>query len=291
MSSGRVPDYVVVGHLCIDHTERGDALGGSVLFSALAAARFGARAGVLTRANLNDLNDQLRDELAAIASEVELIVQHSDGTTTFTNTEVAGRRQQTLHAWGELIDLNALPAHWRSAGVVHLAPVAQEIDLKQVGRLGAGLVGCTPQGWMRQWDASRYGPVRQIPLRLPPDVVSRIDSVVVSSSEFVDARDVVEEVGARGLAVVTRGAQGALVRDRGRMYEIDPYKVAQVDPAGAGDTFAAVLFAARSLGESTVASVRYATAAAALKVAGVGVQAVPRREDVERLVESTRQLP
>lgn len=287
-TGGRVPDYVVIGHLCIDHTPQGDALGGSVLYSALAAARFGARSGILTRANLSDLNDDLRRQLDEIAAEVELIVQHSDGTTTFTNTEVAGRRHQTLHAWGDVIDLNGLPAHWRSAGVVHLAPVAQEIDLRQVGRLGAGMVGCTPQGWMRQWDPLRFGSVRQVPLRLPPDVVARIDSVVVSASEFVDARDVVEEIGARGLAVVTRGAQGALVHDRGRTYDIDAFKVQQSDPAGAGDTFAAVLFAARSLGESTAASVRYAVAASALKVSGQGVAAVPRRDAVERLIAASR---
>jgi sugar/nucleoside kinase (ribokinase family) len=266
-------------------------LGGSALYCALAASRFGARAGVLTRANVGQLEPRLRAELDQIADEVEFIVQHSDATTTFTNTEVAGRRRQTLHAWGEQIDLNGLPAHWRSAGVVHLAPVAQEIDTRQVGRLAAGLVGCTPQGWMRQWEPRRLGPVRQIPLRLPPDVIARIDSLVVSASEFVNARDVVEEVGARGLAVVTRGEFGAQVRDRGRVFDIEPYRVRQVDPTGAGDTFAAVLFAARSLGESAVASVRYAAAAGALKVAGQGVQAVPRRAEIEQVIEAARQLP
>lgn len=291
MTSGRVPDYVVVGHLCVDITSRGPALGGSALYCSIAAARFGARAGVLTRANLASLDGRLRAELADLAGEIDLIVQQSNATTTFTNAEVAGRRRQTIHAWGEPIDLNGLPAHWRSAGVVHLAPVAQEIELRQVSRLGAGMVGCTPQGWMRAWDPKRLGPVRQIPLRLPPDVVARIDGLVVSASEYVDARDVVEAVGSRGLAVVTRGELGARVRDRGRVFEIEPFKVQQVDPTGAGDIFAAVLFAARSLGESTVASVRYAAAAAALKVTGEGVRATPWRADIERLIESARQFP
>ncbi|RIK45748.1 MAG: carbohydrate kinase [Chloroflexi bacterium] len=291
MSSGRVPDYVVIGHLCVDRTPVGDALGGSALYCALAAARFGARVGVLSRANVAGLSPRLRDDLAAVTSEVELIVQESAGTTTFTNEEVAGRRKQTIHAWGEPIDLNGLPAHWRSAGVVHLAPIAQEIDLRQVGRLSAGMVGCTPQGWMRTWPPERLGPVRQIPLRLPPDVVARIDALVVSAQEYVDARDVVAAVGQRGLSVVTRGDLGVRVLDRGRAFEMEAFKVTEVDPAGAGDTFAAVLFAARSLGESTVASVRYAAAAAALKVSGWGVQATPRREAVERLIDSTRQLP
>jgi len=288
MSAGRVPDYVVIGHVCVDRMPHRDVLGGSVLYCALAAARFGARAAVLTRANVTGLSGELQEQLANVASEVEFIVQDSPATTTFTNTETAGRRRQTLHAWGEQIDLNGLPPHWRSAGVVHLAPVAQEIDPRQISRLASPIVGCTPQGWMRRWDPERFGAVQQIPLRLPAETIARIDTLVVSSSEFVDARETVAEIGRRGLAIVTRGAQGAHVLDRGREFEAQLYRVTQVDPTGAGDTFAAVLLAARSLGESTVASVRYASAAAALKVSSTGVLAVPRRDEIENFVEANR---
>jgi len=283
--SGRVPDFVAIGHMTIDKTPAGDVLGGSVLFAALTAARYGLRAAILTRANLAALNDSLRSQLDAIAAEVEIVTQASSGITTFTNTEVAGRRSQTIHDWGGEIDLSGLPPLWRSAAAIHIAPVAQEIDPRQVNRLSPQLLGCTPQGWMRRWDERRLGQVRQTPLRLPREFISRIDALVVSAEEYVDARDVVVEIGQRGLSVVTRGIQGATLFDRGREVDVPAYRIRVTDTVGAGDVFAAGLFAARSERESVTAAARYASAAAALALRGPGIEFVPTRDEVEALIE------
>lgn len=281
----RVPDYVAIGHLTIDRTLRGEVLGGTVLYAALTAARAGLRAAILTRASLDTLPDDQRQALADISAEVEIVTQSSSATTTFTNRDVAGRRSQELHAWAGEIDLNGLPPHWRTARVIHLAPVAQEIDPRATGRLSPQLMGCTPQGWMREWDRRRFGAVRTAPLRLPPDLVARIDSAVISSEESVAAREVIEEIGRRSLAAITRSQQGAVLIDRGRRTEVRAYTSRTLDTVGAGDVFAAGLFAARAEGESVAASARYAAAAAALKVQGHGVQSVPDRDAVEHLIE------
>ncbi len=286
--ASRVPDVVVIGHLTIDRTPRGDELGGPVLYAALAAARFGARTAILTRANLDLLPADQREILGDISGEVEIIVQSSDATTTFTNVDVGGRRQQSLHAWAGQIDLTGLPPLWRGAGVIHLAPVAQEIDARHISRLAPRLLGCTPQGWMRSWDRERFGRIRLEHLRLPADLVARIDALVVSYEESVEARDTVEAVGRRGLAVVTRGDQGALVIDRERRTEAPFYSVRAMDTVGAGDVFAGTLFAARGAGESVAASLRYAAAAAALKVTGAGVMSVPGFDEVTALIERNR---
>lgn len=284
MSSARIPDYVVIGHIAIDRTDQGPILGGTVLYAALAAARYGARVGILTRANLDAFTPAQRDELSAVANEVEIVSQESDATTTFTNAEVAGRRQQTLHAWGGVIDLNGLPPLWRSAKAIHLAPVAQEIDARQLHRLAPDVLGCTPQGWMRQWNPDRFGIVRQIPLRLPHDLISRIDALVISSEEYTNAREIVDSIGQRGLVAVTRSQQGAMIVDRGRTITMPPIRVTVTDTTGAGDVFAGSLFAARAVRESVIASARYASAAAALKVTGRGIQSVPHRPKVEELI-------
>ncbi len=283
--SGRVPEYVAIGHMTIDRTPSGDMLGGTVLYAALTAARYGLRTAILTRANLGALNAQMREQLDSIAAEVEIVTQSSTGVTTFTNVEVADRRSQTIHDWGGEIDLNGMPPLWRSAGAIHLAPVAQEIDPRQVSRLSPHLLGCTPQGWMRRWDATRLGAVRPSPLRLPADLLSRIDALVVSAEEYANARDVVVEVGQRGLSAVTRGLQGASIIDRGRDTDVAAYRVRVVEATGAGDVFAAALFAARSARESVTASTRYASAAAALSVRGSGTDFVPTRDDVRALIE------
>ncbi|HCG29744.1 MAG TPA: carbohydrate kinase [Chloroflexi bacterium] len=286
--ASRVPDVVVIGHLTIDRTPRGEALGGSVLYAALTAARYGARTAILTRANLDLLPPDQHEILAAISAEVEIIVQSSDATTTFTNVDVGGRRQQSLHAWAGEIDLTGLPPLWRGAGVIHLAPVAQEIDPRQVNRLAPRILGCTPQGWMRAWDRTHFGRVRLGHLRVPADLVARIDAIVVSYEEAVEARDTIEAVGRRGLAVVTRGDQGGLVIDRERRTDAPFYPAHSVDTVGAGDVFAAGLFTARGGGESVAASLRYAAAAASLKVAGEGVMSVPNHDAVMALIERYR---
>jgi sugar/nucleoside kinase (ribokinase family) len=285
----RVPEYVAIGHLTIDRTPAGDQLGGTVLYAALVAARLGLRAAILTRANVVGLDGAPRSQLDQLAAEVEIVAQDAPATTTFTNLEVAGRRSQTLHAWGDQIDLNGLPALWRSAPAIHLAPVAQEIDPHQVSRLSPHYVGCTPQGWMREWDRARLGAVRRVPLRLPADLLSRIDALVISSEEYVGAREVVAEIGRRGLAAVTRGAQGADLVDRGRKIDAPVFPVRDVDTIGAGDVFAGALFAARSMREGVMASIRLAAAAAALKVSGRGIDAVPHRAAIEALVERQHQ--
>jgi sugar/nucleoside kinase (ribokinase family) len=282
---GRVPEFVIIGHLTIDRTPGGGMLGGSVLYGALAAARYGLRTAVLTRANLDTLDSSMTDQLARLTAEVDLVAQASDGITTFTNRDVSGRRQQTIHDWGGEIDLSGLPPLWRSARAVHLAPVAQEIDPRQVSRLSPQFLGCTPQGWMRRWDVDRYGPVRPTPLRLPADVVARIDALVISSEEYVSARETVAEIGRRGLTAVTRGIQGAALVDRGREVDVPAYRVPVVDTVGAGDVFAATLFAARSARESVAAAARYASAAAALTVRGSGIEFIPSRAEVEGLIE------
>lgn len=282
----RVPDYVAIGHLTIDRTPEGERLGGTAFYAALAAARFGARVAVFTRADLERLPPLARADLEQLASEVEIVAQASDGTTTFTNREEAGRRVQTLHAWGGEIDLTGLPALWRSAAAIHLAPVAQEIDARALGRLSPGLLGCTPQGWLRGWDRERFGIVRRVPLRLPADVSSRLDIVVLSSEEAVQARDVVDAVGRAGLSVVTRGEQGARVVDRGRRFDVPAFRSRAVDPVGAGDVFAGVLIAARAAREGVSASLRYASAAAALCVTASGPAAIPHRAEIEAFVEA-----
>ncbi|MGH9175379.1 MAG: PfkB family carbohydrate kinase, partial [Vicinamibacterales bacterium] len=256
-----------------------------VLYGALVAARYGLRAAILTRANLDRLDDTLRAQLDRLTAEVEIVSQASRGMTTFTNSEVAGRRSQILHDWGGEIDLNGLPPLWRSARAIHLAPVANEIDPRQVNRLAPQYLGCTPQGWLRRWDEDRLGKVRQVPLRLPADLVTRIDAIVVSSEEYALSRELVAEIGRRGLTAVTLGIQGAALVDRGREVDLPAFRVPVIDTVGAGDVFAASLFAARSVRESVSASARYAAAAAALTVRGAGIEFVPTREEVEDLIE------
>lgn len=285
MTGLQAPDYLAIGHITVDLTPEGPMLGGSVLYGALVAARLGARAAVITRANLRGLDQSLKDQLDQVASEIDLVVQSSQDTTTFVNSERAGRREQELHGWAGEIDLSGVPPMWRSAEVIHLAPVAQEIDYRTTGRLSGRLLACTPQGWMRSWNQKLPSPVRRTPLRLPNDLLARIDAMVVSSNEYVIGREAVEAVGHRALAVVTLGAQGATLIDRGQVSDLAPFPSKLVDATGAGDVFAATLFYMRSQREGVAMSARYAAAASALSTGTRGPLAVPDRQAIEDLLD------
>lgn len=280
------PDYLAIGHVTVDlYPDGRPVLGGTALYAALTAARFGLNAAVLTRGNFQRYGPAVTEELARFAREIALIVQDANAATVFTNRTVAGRQEQTIHAWAGTIDLNGVPPHWRSARVVHLAPVAQEIDPRQAGRLTPSYLGVTPQGWMRQWPRGHQGRVRLTQLRLPFELLGRIDAMVVSSVEHTLARDEIEAIGARGLVAITRGADGALLIDRGRTFEIPAYPVPVKNDLGAGDVFAATLFLLRAEREPVSFAARMAAAAAALRIQGDGPEAVPTRAEVEAFLE------
>lgn len=289
MALQQPPAYLAIGHVTVDLTPDGTpALGGTALYAALQAARFGLHAAILTRGNFQEHGEAINRALSAVAAEVELIVQTADHPTVFTNRTVAGRRQQTIHRWAGPIDLSGLPPTWRSADIIHLAPVAQEIEPRQASGLSPGYFGTTPQGWMRAWQPGR-GLVSLSPLRLPPSLLSRIDALVVNAEEHTLSREAIDVVAARGLAAVTRGANGAQLIDRGRVIDVPAFPVPVVSDVGAGDVFAAVLFAMRAHHEATTLAGRTAAAAAALKVAHPGPEGVATRAEVEAfLAEASR---
>lgn len=290
MSHLATPDYLAIGHIAVDLNADGQpTLGGTALFGALTAARFGLRAAVLTRGNFDRHGPEIRDALTQFAGEIEIIVQSASEPTVFTNLTVAGRRHQTIHAWAGPIDLSGLPPQWRSARVIHLAPIAQEIGPRQVGPLNPAYLGTTPQGWMRQWRMGQVGPVRLTRLRLPSETLSRIDALVVNAEEHTLAREEIDAVSARGLVAITRGGDGAELIDRGRSFNVPAYSVPVVDDTGAGDVFAAALFVLRAELTPTLPAARIAAAAAALTVQHVGPAGVPTRAAAEALVEEYRQ--
>jgi sugar/nucleoside kinase (ribokinase family) len=248
------------------------------------------RAAILTRGNIGAFTVDQRAAFDAISAEVEIVVQAADASTTFTNDEVAGRRRQTVHAWAGEIDLNGLPPLWRTASVIHLAPIAQDFDPRLIGRIAPSYLGTTPQGWLRRW-AENGGLVRHEPLRLPSELLNRLDALVISSDEYGQAREAYEIVGRRGLAVLTRGRQGASAIDRGRQLDAPGFPAKRVDTTGAGDVFAAALFLMRAEQEPLLASLRYASAAAALSIGGFGLDAIPARAQIEAFTADRQARP
>jgi sugar/nucleoside kinase (ribokinase family) len=287
LQTGRTPQYLVVGHIVADILLDGSAvLGGTALYSALTAARLGWRVGVLTRGAYGLSVDGVAiPSLEEFADELAIINQDAETPTIFVNEYHAGRRTQTIRRWAGPIDLRGLPPHWRNARVIHLGPVAQEIDPRQTGSLTPEFFGATPQGWMRDWPRATGGHVTLTHLRLPAELLGRLDAVVVSDEEIHLAREVVERVGARRLGVVTLGDQGARIIYGGQRAELPEFPIKTVDLTGAGDVFAAALFIrASDRTASAITAGRFANAVAALSLRGIGPASVPTLAEVEELL-------
>ena len=80
---------------------------------------------------------------------VNVPAEHS---TTFENIKTENGRRQILHHQAAPILLDHIPQVWRSAPIIHLAPIARELDSSLAEKLSGSLLGITPQGWMRTWD-------------------------------------------------------------------------------------------------------------------------------------------
>lgn len=294
MQSSRTPEYLVVGHICGDiHPSGKVVLGGTALYSALTAARLGWRTAVLTRGVFGrEVEGYEIPSLEEYAEELSIIVQDSDTTTMFVNEYSGGRRTQKLPHWAGPIDLRGLPPHWRNARIIHLGPIAQEIDTKQTGALTPYFLGATPQGWMRDWPKPNGGKITHNHLRLPKELVSRLDSVIVSQEEIALCRDTVEAVGANRLGVITMGQDGARVIYGGQRTSIPAFKVDVADHTGAGDTFAAAFFiGATDRSISAVKAATFASATSGMSLREVGMHSIPTRNEVDVFMRTAEELP
>jgi sugar/nucleoside kinase (ribokinase family) len=139
---------------------------------------------------------------------------------------------------------------------------------------------------MRDWPRPGGGRVKLLPLRMTPDLRNRVDAIVVSDEEISLSRDVVEQVGARRLGVITRGEGGARIIFGGEKVDLPGFKVPVKDLTGAGDVFAAAFFIhATDRSESAIKAGRFANAVAALSLREVGPRGVPTLEEVEAFLK------
>jgi sugar/nucleoside kinase (ribokinase family) len=268
------PDFVVAGHYVRDITPAGWELGGTVTFAAVQAHHLGMRVGVVTR-TAGDL------ELASRMPFAEIIDAGSPATTSFENVYDEGHRKQRVEARGESLRAADVPEVWRSAPIALVGPVLGEAPADFAAVFDeASLVGVSAQGWLRELDDE--GHVRKSDWKGEP--FWRGADVVFVSDEDLDGD---EAALARWCAdvpvvVMTRSRRGARVWSEGAWRDIDAFPRYEVDPTGAGDTFAtAFLIRLHETGD-VVEATRFGAAAASVSVGGVGAAAMPERAEIER---------
>jgi sugar/nucleoside kinase (ribokinase family) len=277
LSAEEPPDYLVIGHVTKDITpDGGYVIGGTVSFSSLTAQRLGKRAAVLTRCErLPDLREHLESQGVALHRVP------ADVTTTFENLYRDGARTQRIGPVAPPIPADAVPLAWRSAAVVHLGPVSQEVPAEIADAFPpASTIGVTPQGWLRTWDEG--GRVRPAPWRNAAAVLSRVDALIFSAEDVGgDERLVAEYCEMAKLAVVTDHRNGCVVWQEGRRTPHAAFEVNEVDPTGAGDVFATAFLLRYGDTHDANDAARYANGAASFVVEARGLSTLPTPDQVE----------
>jgi sugar/nucleoside kinase (ribokinase family) len=270
-------DYLAVGHISVDISPQGQALGGTVAYAALTAQALGLRAGIVTSwgAELSP---------GALAN-IPIVSFPSSTSTTFENIQTPEGRVQEIHHVAPTIHLNVVPDVWRNAPIVHLGPIAQEVDPSLVRSFSEGLIGVTPQGWLRGWNSSKRVRITEWPEA--SFVLQRAGAAVISVEDVGGDENRIDEMAAacRVLAV-TEGDQGARLYWNGDVRRFRPPQVSIIDTTGAGDVFAAAFFVRMYTTRDPWEAARFATLLASYSVTRSGFDSIPTPEEIkESMVE------
>ncbi len=223
-------DYLVIGHISRDLTDHRSVPGGTALYSALTAQALGCQVAVVTSVSVDY-------DVASILPGVEVHVVPAKKTTTFRNTYESGQREQTIYEVARQLTAGDIPEEWRRASIVHLGPVAGEIDPQMIKLFSNSVIGLTPQGWFRRWhqDGRVYpGEWRGAEEILP------FAAAVILSPEDIPNLEVIEELRqAAPIVVLTRQEDGCDVYFQDTVRQLPAPSITEVEPTGAGDIFAA----------------------------------------------------
>jgi sugar/nucleoside kinase (ribokinase family) len=266
-------DYLVVGHVAHDLTPQGVRLGGTAAYSALTARALGLRVGIVTAAGSDVSLDALNG--------IPVISLASNSSTMYENIYTGGHRIQYLRARADRIEPDLVPVPWRSAPIIHLAPIADEIDPVLPDGFSPTLLGLTPQGWMRRWDSS--GLVSPCQWENSESALAQAGAVVFSR-EDVNGDDLfIEHLAEQTrILVVTEGAAGAVLYWHGDRRRFRAPSVREVDATGAGDIFAAAFFVRYLHTRDPWEATRFATLLASHSVEREGLDGIPTKLEIEQ---------
>jgi sugar/nucleoside kinase (ribokinase family) len=268
-------DYTTVGHVTADVKADGSrSPGGSAFYGALQAARLGQRALIITRGDAREI-EQL---LEPYRGEFELRIFPAARTTALGTYGSGAERRQRLLAWAGPIGEDVMV----QTSILHLAPVVRETPKRWRG--DAKFVGLTPQGLVREW-AEDTGEIAlsQLDASLadPPRGCS---ALVMSRAERASAGKLVAKASEIGAVVaITAGAAATTVLVPGgdTLQVPVPTLEEPTDDLGAGDVFAAAFFVVLAQGRPPGRAAAFATAAAAVRMAGAGAEAIGETSAIE----------
>jgi len=265
-------DYLVIGHLTIDQTPSGPRLGGTAAYSGRMAQALGLRVGIVTSWGSEVPLSPL--------SGIPVASFPAERSTVFENVYTEHGRIQYLLNLAPKLDYYLVPEPWRQARIVHLGPVAQEVEPSLVRNFPSALLGVTPQGWLRGWGSD--GRVYASEWPEASFVLQRAGAAVISVEDVERNEDRIDEMAAScHVLAVTEAANGCYLYWNGDVRRFRAPQVEEVDATGAGDIFAAAFFARLYTTRDPWEAARFATQLSAISVTRPGLDGIPTAEEID----------
>lgn len=270
-------DYLVIGHITRDLRQEGPRLGGTAAYAGLTARALGLRVGIVT-----SWGSEL--PLGPLAN-IPIVNLPSERSTTFENITTPQGRVQLIHSVAHSLDLNLIPDPWLKAPIVHLGPVAQEVEPGLVRHFPNALIGLTPQGWLRSWNS--HGRVVFTEWPEASFVLGQAGAAVISAEDLGYDEERIEEMASYcRLLAVTENAEGARLYWSGDVRRFRAPETTEVDSVGAGDIFAAAFFFRMYTTRDPWESARFATQLASISITRPGLEGIPTPDEIhETMVE------
>ena len=258
----------VVGSLSRDLVDGGDPQpGGAVYYAARALRVLGSRATLVTKCA-----PEHRGELLPALSRLGVPVtwHPARSTTTFSFSYDGEHRRMEVETVGDAWTAAEAAADLRTARWVHVgALLRSDFPPETLSALGrAHVLSLDGQALVRP---GRVGPLA-LDADYDPAILGSVRILKLSEEEALVVLGELEEERVRALGVaevvVTLGARGVVVFTAEGVERLAVNALLDVDPTGAGDSFAAAYLAGRSVGHAPRAAARRAAAVTAGLLSG-----------------------
>ena len=272
------PDLVLIGAITADIGINGTRRpGGTVFYSAVTAARLGLNVGIVTRPR-EDIS------FSSFLDGVQTAWVLPPSTLSFRNIYQSGQRVQYIQdreRGVQPLEPNDIPREWTKAAMVHLAPVANEIDPSLAALFTGSTVLATPQGWLRTWDT--VGRILFMPRKWGPEELQNITTLVLSEEDIDGNQDQLYRfTQSVPLVVLTMGSKGCKLYFQSSWHDLPAFPATVIDATGAGDSFATAFLIYHYFNHNPIKAAIFANCIASFTVEGDGASTIPTLYDVER---------
>ena len=265
-------DYLIIGHITQDKIEEDTyTLGGTVYYASQTAHILGFKAGIVT---------SIREDVDLSEFEdIPVVRKPSMYSTIFENSYAQRVRIQHIHNQAENLTLNDIPGIWRSTPIIHLGPIAREVDAEIASALKDSFIGITPQGWLRKWDDE--GLVSFSDWEDAVNILPKVDACVLSIEDVAEDWSYIEKWKKYAkVLVVTMGREGATIFYNSKQIHIPAPRVNEVDLTGAGDVFSAAFFTRMYHSKDPVNAGKFAVSLASSSIEDHGLNGIKDKDKV-----------